>query len=125
MKKWLFRRQGESCGLGHGIFPQFGLGGCQGPWRVMNFSPKDGALTISGVQAVAFRQEMLQRPGLPRKCLASRTIVPLEGTARCPAVGALTRVLDRTQRFFAGHPRPEIRQMKPRSREDHGDGVPG
>jgi hypothetical protein len=49
MKKRLFRRQRESCGLGHGIFPKFGLGGCEPPWRVMNISPEDAARTTIGV----------------------------------------------------------------------------
>jgi len=49
MKKRLFRRQRESRGLGHRILPQFGLGGLQWPWRVMNISPEDAAITTSGV----------------------------------------------------------------------------
>jgi hypothetical protein len=49
MKKRLFGRQGKSCGLRHRIFPHFGHGGFEPPWRVMNFAPEEAALTTSGV----------------------------------------------------------------------------
>ncbi len=84
---------------------------------MMNLSANDPAAPIGRVQAIAFGQEMLQRPPLRGKNLTSRTIPALQRSGRCSAMRPLALVMNPTIPLCAAHSCSKIRQVKPRPRD--------
>src|SRR5262252_1832810 len=56
------RRQSDADRRGHRVHGDRGLGGLQQPWRMVDLEAVGPAGTIHRIQAIALRQEVLERP---------------------------------------------------------------
>src|SRR6266567_4163947 len=83
---------------------------------MVNLGVNDLAAFISRVEAIAFGQEMLQRPALRGKDLADGAILALQICGRCSAMRSLAFVLTPAVPVCAAHSSSKIRQVKPRPR---------
>ncbi len=125
MKDRLRRRQVNSGSLRHRIADQLCFRSLQRPRCVMNFAGNDLPFVICRIETVALGQKMIERPRGRRKYFASSPVPSTHYSASRTTVRTCALILDPSISFLARHSRAKIRQVKPRSRDCHGDGVPG
>src|SRR6266566_640378 len=123
MQQRLARRELNPSRFRHRMSHRRGFGRLQRPGRMMNLAANELALAVERVEAVAFRQEIFERTRSGENRRANRTITPLECRSDFAGAGPLTGVLDPAISIRTAHPRAEVRQVKPRSRDGDGKRV--
>jgi hypothetical protein len=91
----------------------------------MNFAGNDSPFVICRIETVALCQKMIERPRGRRKYFASSPIPSAQHSASRATMRTCAVILDPSITLLARHSRTKIRQVKPGSRDCHGDGVPG
>ncbi len=123
MEQRLSRGQNDSRRFRHRIFRELGLGHLQRPRWMVDLAANDSAVRISRVQAIAFGQEMLQRPGPWRKNLVDGAIPAYERSWWRSAMRPLALVVNPALMFFTGHSCTEVRQVKPGTSDGNSERV--
>src|SRR6266849_5623262 len=108
----------------HRVALQLRFGNLQRPRRVMNLAANELTAAVGRVQTIALGQEMLERSRLRGKWLTCGAIAPRQHRAVGIAMGTFTLVLNPIASFLARHSGPEIRQMKPHSRDCDSERIP-
>ena len=86
---------------------------------MMNFAANDASLPVRGIQAIAFRQKMVDALRRCMKNISNRPVTRPQRSRRTSTIFSAALVPNPSRILRTTHPRKKIRQMKERSRAPH------
>ena len=88
------RLERNSDRFSHSVAPKLRFSVLQRPGAMVNLASDDPAAAVERIEAVAFRQKMIECSPLSRKCGGNRTVAPLECCWSGAGVGSLASIFD-------------------------------
>src|SRR6202007_1069905 len=92
----------------------------QFPRSMMNLTAQDGAIARLRVQAISFRQKIVERATICVKRFSFTGIADLKSLALSGAMYPLRKISNLRPSCAKRHRRPKVRQVKPGPRDFHG-----
>jgi hypothetical protein len=109
--------------LCHGVRDNLRSCSLQFPRRVMNFPAQNRPIAPLCIQAISFRQEMVEGPALRAKRLSLASVASLKSLAPASPIRSLRKIDDLLPTLLKCHPGSKVRQVKPCPRHCHCDAI--